>query len=242
MQPCSVTHEIRGGKKVEICRTPRIGSVTGGSWPAQIWGAFMNQALADEPPAEFVEPEGIVTVEIDTRGDNCLAGPGTPDEYRALASFPEGSAPSRVCKIATKIEIGSVIGLPEEDAVRILEAQGFLVRTTADPTTEVPPGRVTYQTPSAGTLVTAGTAVTLGISRPTSANQGPQGTVPGVVGLTRGAAESEIQGNGFRVDTIIQPQGAPGQARRNSGRVWKQSPGGGAVANQGSVVRIWVNP
>ena len=238
MQPCSVTHEDRGGKKVEVCRTPRNppGVVTGGSWPAQIWNAFMAQALSDEPATEFVQPEGIVTVTIDTRGNDCLAGPGTPDEYRAAASFPAGSEPTRVCSIALKVEVTNVVGLPKDDAIRILEGQGFSVRTTADPTTEVPPGRVTSQSPSAGTRLEGGSVVTLSISRPTESNQGPEGTVPDVVGLTRGAAESELRGNGFQVETIIQP--GPGGKKR----VWRQSPSGGATASQGSKVTIWVNP
>ena len=236
MQPCSVTHEVRGGKKVEICRTPRIGNVTGGSWPAQIWGAFMNVALADETPSEFVQPEGIVTLEIDIRGNDCLAGPGTPDEYRAVASFPEGAQPTKVCKIALKVEVPDVTGFPKDDAIRILQDSGFNVRTTADPTTSTVPGRVTGQSPSAGSRVEAGTTVTLSISRPTESNEGPQGTVPDVVGLTRGAAESELRGNGFQVETILQP--GPG----GKNRVWRQSPNGGSTANEGSEVTIWVNP
>jgi penicillin-binding protein 1A len=238
MQPCTITHE---GDR-EVCRTPRIGSVTGGSWPADIWAAFMNPALSDEPPTEFTEPDGIVSVEIDTRGNDCLAGPGTPDEYRAYAPFPAGTEPTEVCKIASKIEVPSVQNMLKDDAIRILEDAGFSVRTEASPTAEVPPERVVYQTPAAGTRVPAGASITLGISRPTDANQGPQGTVPGVVGLTQGAAESELEGNGFRARVIIQPESSPGQARKNSGRVWRQSPSAGNVANQGSEVRIWVNP
>ena len=242
MQSCSTTHEVQGGKRVEVCRAPRIGAVTGGSWPAQIWQAFMIEALADVPPTEFVEPDGIVSVEIDTRGDNCLAGPGTPDEFRVYTPFPAGAEPTRVCKIARKIEVPDVVGLPEDSATRILEDDGFGVNVVDEPTTEVPPGNVVYQTPDGGENATSGSTVTIGVSTATPDNAGPEGTVPGVLGLSREGAEDVINDNGFRVEVVIQPESSRGQAKKNRGRVWKQSPNSGTVRPQGSTVTIWVNP
>ena len=39
-------------------------TVTGGSFPAQIWGTFMKAALADTPASSFKRPAGMVKVEI----------------------------------------------------------------------------------------------------------------------------------------------------------------------------------
>lgn len=36
-----------------------LGSITGGALPAQIWHAFMNKALAQLPPRDFLRPQGV---------------------------------------------------------------------------------------------------------------------------------------------------------------------------------------
>jgi len=41
-------------------------TVTGGSFPAQIWGAYMKRALADTPSSDFDRPEGFKKVRICT--------------------------------------------------------------------------------------------------------------------------------------------------------------------------------
>ncbi|HWL64979.1 MAG TPA: transglycosylase domain-containing protein, partial [Actinomycetota bacterium] len=76
----------------------RIGSVTGGSWPAQIWQAFMSPALAGTPPTDFTAPSGLTYVTIDTRS-GCVAASGTPSQYQASTPFTPGSEPTNVCVI-----------------------------------------------------------------------------------------------------------------------------------------------
>jgi len=88
-----------GYPEAEIPMTStRIGSVTGGSWPAQIWQAFMSPALATTPPTDFRSPGGLTYVTIDTRS-GCVASSGTPDQYQASTPFTPGTEPTKVCVI-----------------------------------------------------------------------------------------------------------------------------------------------
>ena len=88
-----------GYPEAEIPMTStRIGSVTGGSWPAQIWQAFMSPALAGTPANDFTAPGGLRYVTIDTRS-GCVASSGTPDEYQASTPFTPGTEPTNVCVI-----------------------------------------------------------------------------------------------------------------------------------------------
>jgi penicillin-binding protein 1A len=77
------------------CRPTRI-NVTGGSWPAMIWQAFMASAMEGLPARDFRRPDGLVEVVVDSR-HGCLAGSHTPDRYRTRAVFTEGSEPTLTC-------------------------------------------------------------------------------------------------------------------------------------------------
>src|SRR5919106_1859065 len=88
-----------GYPQAEIPMTStRIGSVTGGSWPAQIWQAFMSSALSGTPPSDFTSPSGLAYGTIDTR-PGCDAASGTPTEYQASTPFAPGTEPTNVCVI-----------------------------------------------------------------------------------------------------------------------------------------------
>lgn len=71
----------------------RIGHVTGGSFPAQIWHAFMAALKDRMPPREFVPPGGdTVQVPIDiTRG--CRATTVTPEEDIRYLRFDPDTVP-----------------------------------------------------------------------------------------------------------------------------------------------------
>jgi penicillin-binding protein 1A len=230
----------------EVCRPTRI-QVTGGSWPAMIWQAFMLRALSEVPASPFINPgSGLITVTIDNR-TYCLAGESTPAEFRAEATFAEGTAPSEECPVEDEGDepVPDVFGFPVEEAVRIVEGAGFAVVQTQEESTTYPPGFVIGQSPTGGELTTAGSTVTLVVSVTEGSlpsEGGEETSVPSVLGMSRSEAEGTLQAKGFNVNAIIEPETAPGQARRNSGRVWKQSPSSGTSAKRGSTVTIWVNP
>ena len=81
----------------EIAMTStRIGSVTGGSWPAMIWQAFMSQALVNTPASDFTAPSGLTYVTLDSRR-GCLAGSFTPEQYQVSVPVIPGSEPTKAC-------------------------------------------------------------------------------------------------------------------------------------------------
>ncbi|MFN2526116.1 MAG: transglycosylase domain-containing protein [Actinomycetota bacterium] len=244
--------EMKSSCYSSLCRPTRVLSgtgVTGGSWPAAIWQSFMSAALAGIPVSYFDVPGfGIVTVTVDTR-NFCLADEFTPDEFRATASFPEGSEPEESCRVkGDLVEIPDVFGFPVRDAVRILEGEGFKVLQKEEPTTTYPPGRVIGQDPGAGKKVPRGSTVAILVSvhgepqDETDDEDDDTATVPNVLGYTRSAAEAALRNEGFNVRVIVESESDPQEARKRKGRVWKQDPAGGTQAEEGSTVTIWVNP
>ena len=224
------------------CIPTRI-QVTGGSWPAEIWQNFMAPALAGTPATAFTKPPtGIVTVTIDIDHPDCLANRFTPPERRVEASFAIGTEPDESCRVEGDIErVEDVIGFPVDDAVRILEGDGFDVDIVEEETAAYPPGRVIAQDPAGTTRATSGSTVTIVVSV-SGSGQGGSTQVPDVLGQTRGSARAELGSAGFSVRVIYQKESDKGQANRRRGRVWKQDPSSGSQASRGSTVTIWVNP
>ena len=243
------------------CRTTRTltggPGVTGGSFPAAIWHDFMVRALAGTPPSNFIAPNiGLVTITIDTR-NGCLATGATPREFRASAVFPKGSAPKKSCK-APGQKVPDVIGFPVEEAVDLLQSEGFTVETRDRPTAQYPPGVVVDSDPAPGDRTREGSPVILFVSvraeepegsdRGNGRGGGDGGgrsnacTIPYVLGMTEGQARARIQQAGLRAQSIYERESDRGQAKKNRGRVWKQSPSADGQTECGSVVYIWVNP
>ncbi len=141
--------------------------VYGGTWPAQIWHAFMYNATRRLPVRDFPEPEGgvrYVTVRIDvTQG--CLANPYTPPANIRTVRFIAGTEPTEVCTEPSTYQyltVPSVVGMPWEEAERALEAAGFHVAVEpvlADAT----PGTVVAQDPAAGSRALQTSTVTISV-------------------------------------------------------------------------------
>jgi penicillin-binding protein 1A len=221
-------------------RTITSGGVTGGSFPAMIWQAFMARAVAGTPPTSFTVPHiGLVTVTVDTRS-GCLASRLTPRQYRASSRFARGSEPKKTCHVAGDgVRVPSVVGLPIDEARSILGRAGFGVSTRAEPTSSYRPGIVVEQTPGGGRRAAEGATVTLAVATRAARKSA---TVPNVLGLTRAAAESAIRNAGFRAAVVTEAKSNDRAANKRKGRVWGQTPAGGSRARQGSTVTIWVNP
>ena len=117
------------------CRPTRI-QVTGGSWPAEIWGAYMKRALSSYAVEGFVNPGGTTTAQIDSR-TGCLATGKTPSEFSVVGTFIEGTAPKKPCPVPDELktkeekreeshsDVPDVVGLFEDDAIERLEDHGF---------------------------------------------------------------------------------------------------------------------
>jgi 1A family penicillin-binding protein len=148
----------------------RIAHVTGGSFPAQIWKAFML-ALKDRIPVRGFTPpsEDTVLVPIDVRR-GCVATESTPEEDIRYIRFVPGTQPTDQCEYPTvapspvTIAVPDVVGLSLEDASTILEEEGLVADLSyrADPTAE--PDTVLEQDPAPGTEIAPGSVVSLVVS------------------------------------------------------------------------------
>ncbi len=116
-------------------RPPRTRiTVTGGSWPAEIWQRFAGTALAETPVSTF------------------------PDPAPAAASTTTTTRPRLDPNQATVVDVD---GKAVPDATRLLRAAGFRVRLRYAASRRVPQGLVMDQVPRAGTATDLGTLVTI---------------------------------------------------------------------------------
>lgn len=184
-------------------------TVTGGSWPAQIWQLFEGGALAETPITEFPAPAPTASSTTST------TAPVDPDRTPLL----------------------SVTGMSVANATRALRDAGYRVRLKDVPSRQYPPGTLLSQDPAAGRPARVGMTVTINVSNgpPRSA------TVPSVLGAYADVAAATLRAAGFEIEILIRPEPPPGSPAR-AGRVWKQTPITGAVADAGTVVTVSVNP
>ena len=216
-------------------------SITGGTWPAQIWSRFAIAALSGVPYASTADLGGAETVrvQIDT-STGFLAGPLCPRAQVADVVLPAALVPSIVCPIhnpegLAALSAGAVPnidGYTIVEAVSLLEAGGYGVELVWDNASPQVPGTVTGQVPAGGTSLGAG-AVVLVIA----AGPEPGTVVPDVMGRHRADAIARLEASGQLVTAIIleDPNGSEGSLR-----VWAQVPGPGEPVSGRATV--WVNP
>ena len=227
------------------CGNVRISTVYGGTWPAQIWRAFMSVATTRMPVKEFATAPAVeyVTLRIDvTQG--CLANPFTPPQDIDTLQFVAGSEPDlEVCTQPTSYQVlivPSVIGLAQDAAIGALRGAGFNV-AVEHAISDQPEGTVIDQEPRGGSsLIQTGT-VTITVARGDPEPQTAE--VPNVVRLRAGPANSILRNAGFEVSIVQEQECDPADPAcvYEPGVVWRQSPSGGQ-AEIGSTVTIVVNP
>ncbi len=228
--------------------TTRI-KVFGGTWPAQIWHAFMFNAVKHIPIREFpAPPSGVeyVTLRVDiTQG--CLANPFTPPRSIRTYQFIAGTEPElKVCKEPTEYQdltVPSVVGLEKQKATDLLHASGFAVEVTYT-VSDQPEGTVIAQDPGAGELLMQTGTVTITVVKGQVSPTPTLVVVPNVVGMTEGAATAALRNAGFEVAVVYEAQCDPADPTCDAqpGIVWAQTPAGDKTAEPGSTVTIVVNP
>jgi penicillin-binding protein 1A len=153
----------------------RIGSVTGGSFPAQIWHAFMSAVTPRMQVKEFKRPsEQYIKVPIDnTRG--CRATSSTPEEHVRHVLFVPGTEPTESCVYTseefiseekpapTVTGVPTVVGVSVDTAIKILADAGYGVKKTRIRDKGYDRGTVIDQEPALGTPATPGSVVTITI-------------------------------------------------------------------------------
>jgi penicillin-binding protein 1A len=231
------------GQVSMCCGRTRIDPVYGGTWPAQIWRAFMVNATAHMPVKPFPTSNvQYVSISIDiTQG--CLANQFTPPQNIRTDTYVVGTEPKlKVCKEPTSYQllaVPSVVGLRREQAVSALRSAGFTVRVRFDTASSERAGVVIGQSPSGGEQAKQTSTVTITVS----GGSGETARVPDVVGMRENRATTVLANAGFEVSVVHEQQCDPPDAcDYHAGAVWSQSPPGGRDAQTGSTVTIVVNP
>jgi penicillin-binding protein 1A len=186
--------------------------VTGGSWPAQIWQLYTSAALADVPVTPFEDPAPV--------------DPGAP-----------GASPTPAADLSLP-KVRAVVGLPVDPAEASLTRDGYVVERVEVPSDEYPPGYVVAQRPRPGSRLASGSAVRIAVAN----GQAASAEVPSVLGQDPDSATAALAAAGFVAEVVEEAEPpAPGTEER-LGRVWRQSPAGGARGAVGAVVQVTVNP
>jgi serine/threonine protein kinase len=132
-----------------------------------------------------------------------------------------------------KIRVPDVSGSTASAATSQLQAAGLQVAEKPAPNSTAPSGQVVRQDPRAGTLVPPNSTVTIYVS-------GGGTKVPGVVGLPRAEATSQLENDGFGVSALT--CSSSDSAGFSPGTVCKTRPAPGTVLPPNSTVTIYVVP
>jgi penicillin-binding protein 1A len=159
----------------------RIPHVLGGTWPAQIWHAFMVNATRGLPVMDFPSPDiEYETLRVDVTQD-CLANEFTLPNHVRVVRYLAGTGPATVCTspdAPQQIAVPSVVGLPRAAAVRTLAGYDLRVEIVSLTGTGAPPGTVLAQSAPAGTTLLQGTTVTITVARGPNPSPGPTPSSP----------------------------------------------------------------
>jgi penicillin-binding protein 1A len=232
------------GQVSMCCGRTRISPVYGGTWPAQIWRAFMVNATAHLPAKQFPTSDiQYVTISIDvTQG--CLANQYTPPQDIHTEQYVVGTEPHlKVCTEPSSYQtlaVPSVVGLRQDEAVAALQNAGFTVKLRYDPSSMQRDGFVIGQDPSGGERAQQTSTVSITISGTDRTATG----VPDVVGMTLDRATTTLANAGFEVSVTKDRQcnRADTGCDYRKGVVWSQSPSAGKDAPSGTTVVVTVNP
>ena len=148
---------------------------------------------------------------------------------QADAEAPLGSRIDLVVsKGPTPVPVEKVIGLQQDEAVAVLESQGFVVEVEEEFSDRVDKGAVISQSAAKGTDLQPGETVTIVVSKGP-----PEFPMPNVVGMERDAAVARLRSLGLVVDVAV----VPGQ---DGSQVVYQEPASGTTVRTGDLVHIYV--
>jgi penicillin-binding protein 1A len=200
--------------------------VAGGTFPAEIWHAFMESALASTPPQSFPSYSvGYATARRVTWRDGRLELDNGQCRVTQLVDYLPGYGPQRTadCK-PNEVDIPSVIGQTLVKAKERLALQPLKANVVYKPAKPGQPlDAVVDQFPRQGRASSYDT-VTLVLAKPL------QGVVPKVVGLQLGRARARLRSAGLDVKL-------PAEAS-STAIVQRQFPRAGVAAAPRMTVRL----
>jgi penicillin-binding protein 1A len=232
----------QGDRPLQSPHTPY--TITGGTWPAQIWARFATGALSGIPYRDLPDAEAaeLVAAQIDL-STGFLAGPLCPHTHVATVHLHPDAVPTVPCPIhnpeglslpASGI-VPEVVGRDLAEAVSWLEAAGYQATAQWVGAAGRVPGTVLVQYPAADSTLAPGAEVALTVVGPE-----PGTAVPDVAGLPAADARAVLEAYGLTVEVVIGPEPSGGAAVQHQGLVWSQSPAAGAPPQ--SPVTLLVNP
>jgi len=205
------------------------GPVVGGSYPAEIWKAFMQPALTamNAQPKSFPSPPyfSTRTQRVTYRDGRVELDDGLCRSTSLIVYFT-GHGPSRTadCK-RNEVDVPNVVGWKVESARTRLASQPLSAQLVYKPASAGQRvGVVLRQFPAGGTL-SSFDKVTLVLAKPV------HGLVPKTIGLTLRAARTRLA----KLKLVPQVTG-------KAGRVVAQQPRAGVAAAPGMKVRLVLRP
>jgi serine/threonine-protein kinase len=148
---------------------------------------------------------------------------------KAKEDAPQGSAIDLVVsKGPAPVAVEKVVGLQQDEAVAVLESQGFVVDVQEEFSDRVDKGAVISQAPEKGADLQPGETVTIVVSKGP-----PEFPMPNVVGMERDPAVAQLRSLGLLVDVAIVPG-------HGGSRVVFQEPASGTTVRAGDLVHIYV--
>lgn len=232
------------GAEARIGR-PVAGKTGTGEDYQDAWFVGSTPQLTTAVWVGFIEPEPMVP----PRTRDKVTGGGWPTRIwarymsDALAELPAAEFPLPEAGegdpgdiLTPDAPIADVVLLPVETATDILEGAGYSVAIVETPSRQYPPGTVLAQSPEANTAVAAGSAVTLTVA------SGPPDTIatPNLLGLR--ADEALYVGAIYGVAVELVSEAETGGSNAGAGVTWQQSPAAGSRVDEGSTIRVWINP
>lgn len=146
--------------------------VTGGSFPAEIWSAFMKAALKGTKTKEFSKPGGLVTETI------CMESGQKATEFcpnKGSELFLAGKTPPP-CELHTgpiHVDVPNLIGKMKDEAIAALNALKLPYKVEERAVNGVPAGMVADQSPKSGSQATTATVITIVVSTGSPKTQAP---------------------------------------------------------------------
>lgn len=135
-------------------------TVTGGSFPAEIWSQFMRAALASQPATDFTRPSGLKQVRICL--DTGLAATAyCPRTTKALFLSDMEVGPCTKHAAPTGTRMPDLLGMTRDAALAALTKLHLNASVAEKDLPGVSAGVVGAQTPSAGSTVTSQTPITV---------------------------------------------------------------------------------
>jgi len=147
-------------------------AVTGGSFPAEIWKAFMSVAHEPITKRDFEKPDGLTAVSV------CAETGLKATEWcpSTLAPYFLRDHTPVTCSVHTgpkKIDIPNIVGMTKEKALALLQQLMLLFEVQEEDVAGVPAGIVARQEPRAGSTGTTETVVTIVVSNGGSKDRPP---------------------------------------------------------------------